>query len=97
MTETCPKESVDPLRGTTAPNATSQLRVFPISGAPSDVSMAVRVVELPDSKVKVDGVTVRVVVAFSIVPEETPLLDPYWPLAAKDAVTVTVVSELGAV
>ena len=89
---TCPEELVDPTDGTISPRAALQVRVFPTSGLPLDVSVTVNVVEFPGCRVKVDGVIIRIVDAFTMVPDEFPLLVPYWLSPAKDAVTVTVVS-----
>ena len=73
------------------PEVALQVIVFPTSGAPLNVSIAVNVIESPCFKTNVVGLTNRVGMGLIIVQYETPLLDWYRASPAKDAFIVATI------
>ena len=63
--EACPEELVVLLGDERLPELVDQVIVFPVNGEPPEVSVAVRVVEPPELRVKLDGEIESAVVDFS--------------------------------
>ncbi len=76
MTETRPEESVVPLAADRLPALAPHITVLSATGLPSEVSVAVRVLDPPGCRVKLEG-DIDIVedsITTVIVPEEPPLL-----------------------
>jgi hypothetical protein len=64
---TCPELLVVPLEGRRLPAFAIQLTVFPATGLPPEVSVAVKVVISPGCRERLEGVIARIVEAISII------------------------------
>jgi hypothetical protein len=97
---------VIPLVADRLPKSTDQFISFPITGKPSEVSVAVKIRDSPGAMVKLEGEMESEVGLFSSSEESgfdststarVTLLDMYWSSPAKYAVIVTKPAASGAV